>query len=528
MASPQHKRITPENQEERLQRFLMSCVRDPLRFVEKSYPWGEPGRLMDDAGPDPWQKRLLEDLGHALTHGWVMNSGVRKDCSSGIFIAVRSGHGIGKSALMAWLDQWFISTHPNPQIVTTANTKEQLTSKTWREQAVWHEMLLNRHHLEYTATRYIHKAGPKTWFSSAIPWSERNPQAFAGTHERYVLVKFDEASEIPDIIWETTEGAMTDSRGIKIWIVFGNPTQASGRFADCFGKARHRWITYEIDARDSLRTDHALFALWEQEYGEDSDFFRVRVKGQLPRTGTMQLIGLEAVERAMAKEHPQDVFSYAPKVLGVDVARFGDDRSVIIRRQGLQAFGLRKFSGLDLMRFASIVAEEIREWSPDEVFVDAVGIGAGVVDRLHQLGYRNVTGVSWGEPASDDKAYYNLRAECWCRLADWIKSGGRLPNDQELRDDLTGPQYGFDNKERKQLERKEDMKKRGLPSPDAGDAIAMTFAQYVEASDDRVATLLKQMATQKTASPLDRSRGKIFRQPPAADIPPIPRGGLRV
>jgi len=452
---------------------------DPYRFVMFAYPWGEKGSALEnEPGPDPWQERILKDISHGLQHGWIENEGRRIDCSTGIYLAARSGHGIGKSALMAWLSQWFDSTHPHPQDITTANTKEQLTSKTWREMAKWQKLLINSHWFQWTATRFICLADPSTWFATAIPWSERNPEAFAGTHEKYVLVKYDEASAIPDVIWETTEGAFTESSGIKIWIAFGNPTRATGRFAECFKRFRHRWVTYEIDSRDSNRTDKAKIQEWIEDYGEDSDFVRVRVKGQEPRAGVEQFIGNDLVEAAKGKRIHISDYIQRPKVMGVDIARFGDDQTVIVKRQGLAAYGIRKMRGRNTQSIAGAVAEEIKSWEPDAVFLDMGNIGAAVYDILDGWSY-DVTGVWFGGEAADPKTYLNKRAEMWGLMRDWLRDGAAIPDDNELRDDLIGPEYGFTVREQIQLEGKKDMKARGQASPDCGDALALTFAYPV-------------------------------------------------
>jgi hypothetical protein len=500
-----------DNYEHQLQLRAMEYVQDPLGFVNYFYPWGMTGTFLEnEVGPDAWQEQILKDIGHALSYDWVMNNGVKVDCSSGIFIAVASGHGIGKSALMAMIDQWFMSTHPNPQVVTTANTQNQLSDKTWREMSKWHKVLLNRHWFEWTATKFKCLADPETWFSSAVPWSERRPEAFAGTHEKYVLIKFDEASAIPDIIFETTEGAMTDMNGIKIWILFGNPTRSNGRFAQCFKKDRDRWITYEIDSRESGRTDKKLIAGWEKLYGEDSDFFRVRVKGKFPRVGDTQFIGEYLVSQCAGRVLQPSVYYSSPKVLGVDVARFGDDKTVFIRRQGLAAFGLQKFRGLDTMQIASLVARIIEDWKPDAVFVDVVGIGAGVVDRLNQLGYDDIVhAVNAGDPPADSTLYFNKRVELWGDMKGWLKAGASIPDDTELVDDLSGPNYGFSAKEQFVLERKIDMKARGIASPDCADALSMTFAEPVSSRQDEVLDLLRRNVEQRGArDPLTYNRDK--------------------
>lgn len=439
-------------------------VYDPLGFVYYAYPWGS-GALKDFEGPDTWQTDILNEIGiNAL------------DALDAIQLAVRSGHGIGKTALMAWINHWFISTRPNPQIVVTANTKDQLINKTWRELAKWHKLSVNAHWFNWTATKFYKESDPETWFAVATPWSKERSEAFAGTHEKHVLMLYDEASAIDDVIWEVTEGAMTTPGAM--WIAFGNPTRNTGRFSQCFKRYRHRWITREIDSRTAKMANKSQIQKWVDDYGEDSDFVRVRVLGKEPRSGAMQFIGEDIVAAAMGNEIHRSHYNHAPKVLGVDVARFGDDQSVIVKRQGLAAWGLKKFRGLDTMTFSSLVSQEINEWNPDAVFIDEPGIGGAVVDRLRQTNH-DVIGINTGRQAGKKNHYYNKRAEMWGDMRDWLDSGAAIPNDNELRDDLTSPEYGFDAKERIQLEKKDDMKTRGIASPDCGDALALTFAMPV-------------------------------------------------
>ena len=265
-----------------------------------------------------------------------------------------------------------------------------------------------------------------------------------------------------------------------IWAVFGNPTRNSGRFHACFHRFRHRWLTRQVDSRTAKMTNKAQLEQWVADYGEDSDFVRVRVRGVFPRAGSNQLIASDLVEAARGRSLRADVYRAAPLIFGVDVARYGDDQSVLTKRQGLYAQEQLKWRGLDLMTLAGIVAQHIDKDQPDAVFVDMGGLGAGVVDRLHQLGCDQVIGVDFGGQAADTALHANKRTEMWCNVADWLKKGGGLPDDQEMADDLTGPQYGFTgDKGQIVLEKKSDMKKRGLASPDSGDSLALTFAHPV-------------------------------------------------
>lgn len=446
---------------------VLEYADDPLGYALFAFPWGEPGPLENEPGPDVWQADVLATLGAEV----VQRRG--NPVATAIQIAVASGHGVGKSALVAWILLWFMSTRPTPQGVCTANTRPQLEAKTWRELAKWHKLAKNHEWFEWTATKFYLKASPENWFCSALAWTKERSEAFAGTHEKYVLFVYDEASAIDDQIWEVSEGAMTTPGAI--WIAFGNPTRNTGRFRQCFGKLRHRWITRQVDSRTARMANRAQIQQWIDDYGEDSDFVRVRVRGVFPRASAMQFIGTDIVEAAQERE--VEVPRGAPRLMGVDVARYGDDQSVIARRHGRRLEPLWKYRELDLMQLAAVVAEAINREHPDVVYVDEVGMGSGVVDRLHQLGYQNVIGVIAGsrpDPVNRD-AYYNKRAEMWARMKEWLK-GADIPDDGDLYQDLIGPEYGFDNRMRLQLERKEDMKARGLASPDSADALAFTFA----------------------------------------------------
>lgn len=469
------------NLDAELARDFGGLIHDPYGWVRYAYPWSKPGTMLEaEPGPEQWQADLLGHIGDQLAKG-----------VSPICVAVRSGHGVGKSSLMAMVRGWAMSTMADTRGLVTANTGAQLVTKTLPEFAKWHNLAINAHWFDGSmAYRYaLDPAHRETWRFDAVTWSAENPAAFAGLHNagRRILLQFDEASEIPPVIWETAEGALTDADTEIVWLAFGNPTQTSGRFAECFGAGRSRWHCVEIDARSVRRTNKALIEEWARHYGEDSDFFRVRVKGQAPRAGSTQFIGHDLVEAA-ATRHVEATI-HDPLVFGVDVARFGDDQSVIFRRRGYDArnWPPLSFRGLDTMQLAAQVAKQAQEDKPDAIFVDETGVGAGVVDRLRQLGVRCL-GVNFGASADAGalsvggaplEAYANKRAEMWGGLRQWLSRGGGIPATRELRDDLTGVQYGFDRDGRIQLERKEDMKKRGLASPDYGDALALTFAYPV-------------------------------------------------
>ena len=460
-----------------LAREIAACHADPLAFVRFIFPWGT-GDLERESGPDAWQAEILRDIGKGVLS--VAEAIDKEREHEAVRVAVASGHGIGKSALVVWIILWAMSTRPHLNGVVTANTSKQLETKTWRELAVWHKRAINGHWFNWTATKFYHVAHPETWFVAAVPWTEENTEAFAGTHAAHVLLLFDEASAIPDAIWEVAEGAQTT--GEVIWGNFGNPTRPTGRFRECFGNGRfaHRWHTWQIDSRECKKANKKQAAEWIEDYGLDSDFVRIRVLGVFPRAGATQLIGHDLVREAQSRQVMPD--PGAPLVLGVDIARFGDDQNVLRWRQGRDARSRRprKFRNLDGMQTASFIVEAINDTDPDVVCVDGNGVGGPVIDRVRALLGDSRQGLVYeiqnGAKAQNERDFFNKRAECWWHVKEWLAFGA-IDDDVALRDDLTAPEYGYDPRHNKLLlERKDAMKARGLRSPDDGDALALTFA----------------------------------------------------
>jgi len=304
-------------------------------------------------------------------------------------------------------------------------------------------------------------------------------RSVCGLHNqgKRILLVFDEASAIHDLIWEVSEGALTDSNTEIIWCCFGNPTQNIGRFRECFGKFKHRWITRQIDSRTVKMTNKKQLQKWVDDYGEDSDFVRVRVRGVFPAASSNALIGPEEVEAAMKREYKGGEFDFAAMILGVDVARQGTDSSVAIRRQGKVAFKPRQMRIPDTMLVAQQVGIECDEYKVDACFVDATGgYGVGVVDALRQVG-RDPLEVYFSGKALDPR-YFNKRSEMWFEMAKWVKAGGALPDDPELAEELTAATYTFQG-DKFRLCDKDDIKDAIGRSPDKADALALTFAQPV-------------------------------------------------
>ena len=437
----------------------MNDAQAVLEFVDRPADYV---RCILRAEPDEWQERALNAIATESR------------------IAVASGHGVGKTALTSWLIHWFMSTRPNPQVVVTANTKNQLDSKTWRELAKWNQRAVNGHWFQHTATRFFLKESPDTWFASAIPWTEQNSEAFAGTHEDYVLNLFDEASAIPDVIWDVVEGSMTTDNAK--WAAFGNPTRNTGRFRECWGRFRHRWYGMQVDSRTAKQASKEQIQAWIEDYGLDSDFVKVRVLGEFPSQSDNQFISGADVDACMKYEAAG--YEGLPKILAADIARFGDDQSVIAIRQGRKVHPLIAWRGMDLMASADKIAEAIDEWKPDAVVIDETGIGSGVVDRLRQLRYE-VFGFNGGESPKDKETYRNKRVEVWGLMRAALRERMEMPKDEALKADLIGPEYAFTPTQQLQLEKKEDMKRRGLASPDRGDALAMTWAVNPKATKKR-------------------------------------------
>lgn len=453
--------------------FLGRFSKDPVKFVEAVFPWQKKGTdLEKHSGPRQWQRTILEHIRDGLM-----------TVDEAVQVAVASGHGIGKSCLVAWIILWAISTREHTKGVVTANTETQLKTKTWPELAKWHRLFLAKELFKLTATG-LFAADPKhekEWRIDMVPWSESNTEAFAGLHNegKRVIVIYDEASAIPDTIWEVSEGALTDENTEIIWCCFGNPTLNTGRFRQCFSKFRHRWHRHQIDSRTVPGTNKKQFKKWEEDYDEDSDFFRVRVRGVFPRAGSNQFISSELAEKASEREVITD--RGAALTLGVDIARFGDDQTIMRMRCGRDArtYPVIKLRGADTMEVTGHIIQLIRKWKPDAVFVDTTGgLGAGPVDRLKELGYDYVQGANSSRRASDKKMWPNKRCEMWGRMKQWLEDGC-IDGDSDLSDDLIGPTYKPNSAGQIALEKKEDMKSRGLQSPDNADALALTFYEHI-------------------------------------------------
>ena len=465
--------------EKGLLEWLASVKDDPLAFTLGAYPWREQGTALENFdGPDEWSRDLMAQIKHGLI-----------DTNRAVQIAVASGHGIGKTATVSWIIMWSFMTFPDTRGVVTANTETQLKTKTWAELGKWFNLCwFAKDHFVHTATALLSKdpSRERTWRIDMVPWSEKNTEAFAGLHNKgkRLLLLMDEASAIPDIIHEVAEGALTDSDTQIIWLMCGNPTRSLGRFREAFPGGKHAkfWQSRQIDSRTVKVTNKARLQQWVDTYGEDSDFVRIRVKGEFPRTGEMEFISAADVDAAMIREVTTSITD--PLSLGWDVARYGSAESVGALRKGRDARSLPWIfrRGISTVEAATLINQTYQTYRPDGIMIDGGGVGGGVVDNVRhmhlfcydvQFGAKDdIGGAVWG---IDGERYANKRAAMWGAMRFWLKTGS-IPADSDLRDQLIAPMYTYNPKNEIVLESKESMMDRGVASPDRADALALTFA----------------------------------------------------
>lgn len=451
--------------------------------------WDDPvafGQDMCDFYPDEEQTAVMVDVAkHPKT-------------------SVRSGQGVGKTALEAVLVVWFLCCRPNPKIVCTAPTRQQLYDVLWAEIAKWLNSSKVKNLLKWTKTKVYMVGHEDRWFATAR--TATRPENMAGFHEDYMLFVVDEASGIADPILETILGTLSGLEN-KL-LMCSNPTRTSGVFYDSHNRDREHYRTHRISSRTSKRTSKDNIAMLERKYGKDSDVVRVRVDGEFPKAEADTFIALEIAE--LATKYKIEL-SGGVLHLGVDVARFGDDETVIAPRIGGKVFELRCYLKQDTMVTAGWVlatAQEFMELFPYivqvEIKIDDDGVGGGVTDRLNEviaeLGLPYIViPVHNGGKATDDH-FENMGTQCWAAVKELLQlnfsnyiQGNRpfveLPDDEKLISQLTTRKYRMTSRGRVALERKEDMKKRGLRSPDRADAVALAFLEatvvtYEEITDN--------------------------------------------
>ena len=469
---------------------------DPLGFVMYAFPWDTDETIRQvklpeeyqtkygvEYGPDQWAIDFLERLQAEMLKGEYP-----------LQFSTASGHGIGKTTLVAWLILWIMSTRPLANGVVTANTIEQLRSKTWSELSKWLNLCATKDWFSFSSGRgnlvIRHVEHPETWKCQAQTAKEENSEAFAGLHaaSSTPFYIFDEASAVPDKIFEVREGGTTD--GEAMTFDFGNPTRNSGMFFEnTVGRFSHNYIKTFVDSRDVSITNKKRIQQWIDDRGEDSDFVKVRVRGVFPSIGNKQFIGNDNVDIAMSLLDLEQ--KHMPLVMGVDVARFGPDDTVIYPRMGLDARSFTPIilSGQDTTFIVGKVVETYHFFESnlgkkvEMIFVDANGVGAGVYDNLKNLGYPVVSVFAQHKPLLADQ-YKTKTDEMWGEMKDAVSNGLRLPTRRsdigsQLFTQLTQREYEYTLKGQIVLESKTDMKERGVESPDIADALALTYYHRV-------------------------------------------------
>lgn len=464
--------MSTDQAEDDLIQLAAECEHDPVAWVESAYDWGV-GELEKFSGPRTWQRDVLSDIRDHLQDPETRYMP--------LMIAVASGHGIGKSACIGQIVNWGMSTCDDCKIVITANTDNQLRTKTAPEVGKWQRLSITSHWLDPQATSITvkDKEHAKTWRADFTPWSEHNTEAFAGLHNRgkRIILIFDEASAIADKVWEVAEGALTDEDTEIIWVAFGNPTRNTGRFRECFRRYKHRWITRQIDSRTVEGTNKAQIEKWVADFGEDSDFVKIRVRGIFPSASSRQFIAEADANAAYGRQLRNEQFSFAPKILTLDPAWEGDDELVFGLRQGLSFQVLRTLPKNDNdIYVATVLAQLEDEHGADAVFIDA-GYGTGIYSAGQTM--RREWMLVWFAGESSDIGCLNKRAEMWKLMRDWLKEGGAIPDDPVLLDEITAPETVPRLDGKIQIESKKDMKARGLPSPNRADSLALSFAYPV-------------------------------------------------
>lgn len=419
----------------------------PVKFVE----------LVLEAKPLPWQKDFLNAIA----------SGERR-------ISVRAGHGVGKSTACSWALIWHLLTRFPQKAICTAPTAGQLFDALFSEVKHWINRLPPslRDAIEVYSDRIVQKGTPESSFISARTSSAERPEALAGVHSEHVLLICDEASAIPEAVFESAAGSMSGHSATTILI--GNPTRNTGLFFRTHHSLSSDWKTMHVSCLSNPLVANDFIEQIKATYGEGSNAYRVRVLGEFALRDDDVLIPAELVDGAMQRDVVLNTSE--PLIYGVDVARFGDDRTVICKRQGNLVVGFKHWSGEDLMGTVGRIVHEASLDKPEEICVDSIGLGGGVADRLRELGH-NVRDVNVSESAALNQQAARLRDELWMAAKDWLDTRAvKLPKDDDLRAELTGPTYSFTSNGRIKVEGKSEMKRRGMRSPDLADALCLTFA----------------------------------------------------
>ena len=431
--------------------FLSEYADDPVSFCVEVLNFA----------PLPWQADVMN----------FVASGERR-------ISVRSGHGVGKSTAAAALMLWFLLTRYPVKIVVTAPTSAQLFDALFAEVKRRMKDMPDalKDLIDATSDRVVLKASPTEAFISARTSSKERPESLAGVHSEHVLLVADEASGVPEEVFESAAGSMSTSNSCTL--LLGNPVRTSGFFFQTQTKLTDSWKTMRVSCVDSPLVDEDFLRDMAQRYGELSNAYRVRVLGEFPTVDDESFIGMGLVEAAF--ERDIEPYSGSLSVWGLDVARFGTDASALVKRKGNVVTDIKTWRGLDLMELTGAVMAEIKvarhEEKPDQILVDSIGLGSGVVDRLRELG-APARGVNVSESTALKPEAMRLRDELWMLCREWLEDRDcKLPNHDKLKSELTTPRYAFTSSGKIKVESKDEMRKRGHGSPDVADALCLTFA----------------------------------------------------
>jgi hypothetical protein len=468
--------------ERELHEFCGEHYADPLAWVRGAFPWGEDGPLSAYREPDTWQCEFLEWLGSEITAR-------RFDGITPVMPikgAISSGHGIGKGALVGMLVAFLMSTRRNAKGVITANTSTQLQDKTWAGIQTWVKRAITKHWFELNTSIMYRRGNRAEWKCSPQTCDPDNSEAFAGQHNvaSTSFYIFDEASNVPQSIFETAEGGLTD--GEPMLFMFGNPTRRRGTFYDVlFGGEGRRWgLTRAIDARNCTFPNKVLIQEQLEDWGEDSDRFRVRVRGIPPKAEDAQFI--DSLRVIDAQKRQVVVLDDEPLIAGCDLAWGGKDANVIRFRRGPDARTipairipgeLTRDPSVLVNRLSDVLAGTYNGHRVAMLFLDSAGIAGSVGTRLRELGHTNLLEVNFGAD-SPDRKYRYMRDLMWGRMKDWLLKGA-IDKAPRLEADLTAPGLREDLQQRVWLESKKDMRARDVPSPDEADSLCLTFAQTV-------------------------------------------------
>jgi len=431
--------------------FVVEYWDDPVRFVEEVL----------GATPLPYQKDFLNAI--------AQNE--RK-------ISIRSGHGTGKSTSASWAMLWYLLLRFPNKVVVTAPTSGQLFDALFAELKRWISELPPQlqEMLTVKSDRVELTAAPSEAFISARTSRAETPEALAGVHSDNVLLVVDEASGVPEKVFEAAAGSMSGHNATTI--LLSNPTRSSGTFFESQTRMADSWWTQRWSCVDSPLVSDEFVQEMRERYGEESNAFRIRVLGEFPLSDDDTIIPYHLVESAVHRD--LEVHEDTPSVWGLDVARFGTDKTALCKRQGPIVTEIRAWRGLDLMQTVGRVVAEYEGLPPSaqprEILVDSIGVGAGVVDRLHEMGLP-VRGVNVSETPSLKETYMNLRTELWFKTKGWLENRScKLPENEQLMAELTSIKYSFTSSGKMKAESKDEMRKRGLGSPDLADALCLTMA----------------------------------------------------